>query len=409
MSDGAAPLSASGGAAPLDPFGAFLSREVVRGAPDGILASVTVAVKDNIAVQGQPFTAGHPLYTQRKGWVHATAVRRLLAAGAQVVGMTRTDSGGFGVTTPEVANPVHPGRSVGGSSGGAAAAVAAGLAELGLGTDTGGSIRLPAACTGLFGWKPSYGRVPMDGVWPLAPSLDHPGLIARSLTILARAARVILAEDAPAIGFPPMSRPLVLGLEQDLPAYTAPAIRAALERIERLLLRRGHRVCPVHVGDRRALVGAFGLVVTEEAREVYAGLRPDEYDALGPAAQAALRRAGPAGGEALGEARATLRQQAARLTRQMKGLDALLGATLHINLPERGEDRIQRADGRSLPVLAAFLAGTCGANVAGVPALAMPIPGLGGEDTISLHLTGRWGHDLELLSVAAAIGSSIEA
>jgi len=408
MSGGAAPPSPTSGAAPLDPFGAFLSREVVRGASDGSLAGVTVAVKDNIAVQGQPFTAGHPLHAHRRGPVYATAVRRLLAAGAQVVGMTRTDSGGFGVTTPEVANPVHPGRSVGGSSGGAAAAVAGGFADLGLGTDTGGSIRLPAACTGLFGWKPSYGRVPMDGVWPLAPSLDHVGLIGRSLPVLESAARVLLSEEAPTTGFPPLFRPLVLGMEQDLPAYTSPTIRTALKEVERHLLRQGHRVCPVNAGDRRALVGAFGLVVTDEAREIYAGLRPSEYDALGPAARAALSQVGLERKGALSEARATLQQEAARLTRQMEGLDALLGATLHSNLPVQGEDRIQRADGRPLPVLATFLAGTCRANVAGLPALAMPISGLGGEESFSLHLTAGWGRDLELLSVADAIRSSIE-
>ena len=97
-------------------------------------------------------------------------------AGARIVGVTRTDAGGFGVTTPEVENPVAPGRTVGGSSGGSAAAVAAGLADVALGTDTGGSVRIPAACTGLIGFKPTRGRIATDGVWPLAPSLDHVGV-----------------------------------------------------------------------------------------------------------------------------------------------------------------------------------------------------------------------------------------
>ena len=95
--------------------------------------------------------------------------RRLRQAGARIVGVTRTDAGGFGVTTPEVENPVAGGRTVGGSSGGSAAAVAAGLADVALGTDTGGSVRIPAACTGLIGFEPTRGRIGNDGVWPLSP------------------------------------------------------------------------------------------------------------------------------------------------------------------------------------------------------------------------------------------------
>jgi hypothetical protein len=128
-----------------------------------------------------PFTAGHPLFADRVSDADASCVQRLRAAGARIVGMTRTDAGGFGVSTPEVENPIAPGRTVGGSSGGSAAAVAAGLADAALGTDTGGSVRIPAACTGLIGLKPTRGRIATDGLWPLAPSLDHVGVIGRDL------------------------------------------------------------------------------------------------------------------------------------------------------------------------------------------------------------------------------------
>ena len=100
--------------------------------------------------------------------------------------MTRSDAAGFGVVTPDVKNPVWPDRIAGGSSGGSAAAVAAGLADIGLGTDTGGSTRIPAACCGLFGFKPSHGRIPLDGVWPLAPSFDVVGWMTRDLAHAAK-------------------------------------------------------------------------------------------------------------------------------------------------------------------------------------------------------------------------------
>ncbi len=139
----------------VDRFGAFVAFTPDAPAGAGPLAGLRVAVKDNIAVAGLPFTAGHPLFSDRTADTDAPAVRQLRDAGARIVGVTYTDAGGFGVTTPVVKNPAAPGRTVGGSSGGSAAAVAAGLADVALGTDTGGSVRIPAACTGLVGFKPT--------------------------------------------------------------------------------------------------------------------------------------------------------------------------------------------------------------------------------------------------------------
>src|SRR5262249_52398776 len=95
--------------------------------PSNALEGVRLCVKDNIAVEGQAYSAGHPLFAERVAGFTAPSVQRLLDKGAVFAGMTETDSGGFGMTTPRVANPVWPGRTVGGSSGGAAAAVASGL------------------------------------------------------------------------------------------------------------------------------------------------------------------------------------------------------------------------------------------------------------------------------------------
>ncbi len=245
-----------------DPFNAMLSRPEDAGSVHGPLAGVRLCVKDNIEVKGEPFTAGHPLFEQRRGQFTASSVTRLLAAGAAFVGMTRTDSGGFGMRTPAVLNPKYPGCTVGGSSGGAAAAVAAGIADLGLGTDTGGSIRVPAACTGLFGFKPSYGRIPCDGVYPLASSFDHLGLLARELSVLTLAADQLLlpsnAENPMDSAIPP-DHCLTIAIDEQSPAFEAPEIRAAFVNVVEILRRAGHRIVPRRLPDRYQLTAKHSV------------------------------------------------------------------------------------------------------------------------------------------------------
>ena len=191
-----------------DRFGAFVA--IVANAPAGAgpLSGLRVAVKDNIAVAGLPFTAGHPLFADRIAATDASAVRRLRERGARIVGVT-APTPEASASPPPRSNPAAPGCTVGGSSGGSAAAVAAGLADVALGTDTGGSVRIPAACTGLIGFKPTRGQIATDGVWPLSPSLDHIGIIGRDLDIVAQTAECLLT---PSPAAPPVSqRPLRLG------------------------------------------------------------------------------------------------------------------------------------------------------------------------------------------------------
>ena len=168
------------------------------GAPSGggSLAGLRLAVKANIEIAGARFTAGHPAFAERRGTDTAPAVRALVDAGAALLAMGATDAGGFGVTGAGVDNPVHPRRIVGGSSGGCAALLAAGRADLALGTDTGGSVRIPAACTGLWAYKPEHGAIPVAGVFPLAPRFDTVGLVARSAAVLRKAVDVSVPGEA---------------------------------------------------------------------------------------------------------------------------------------------------------------------------------------------------------------------
>ena len=171
------------------------------GAPDrartGPLAGRPVGVKDIIAVAGVPTRCGSPASDPRPAAADAVLVRRLREAGAEVFATTQCLEYAAGFAHPEVGdtrNPRDPSRTSGGTSGGSAALVAAGVCDLALGTDTGGSVRIPAAYCGVVGLKPSYGLLPVEGVFPLSPSCDHAG----TLTATVAAAADLLPVPLPA-------------------------------------------------------------------------------------------------------------------------------------------------------------------------------------------------------------------
>lgn len=176
--------------------------EPLRGAAEGPLAGRTLLVKDLVDTAGIRTTYGSGLYADHVPERHATVVERALAAGAAVVGKANLVEFAWGVLGQNefyglVRNPRHPGRTTGGSSSGNGAALAAGLVDLGIGTDTGGSIRLPAAACEVVGLKPRWGAVPVDGVYPLVPLLDTVGPMARSVDDVARLWSVLARRPAP--------------------------------------------------------------------------------------------------------------------------------------------------------------------------------------------------------------------
>src|SRR5216117_2166173 len=173
----------------------------VPGAPNGPLAGLTFAAKDLFDVAGHPTGGGNPDWARQNPVPtrHAWAVQRLLDAGATLIGKTITDEVSLGILgenpfdgTP--LNPTAPDRVPGGSSSGSASAVAAGLCDTALGTDTGGSVRVPASFCGLYGIRPTHGRLSLDGMLPLAPSSDTTGWFARDAETFARVSRVMLGE-----------------------------------------------------------------------------------------------------------------------------------------------------------------------------------------------------------------------
>lgn len=161
-------------------------RELAAGASRGPLHGVPVSLKDLMDLRGTPTTAASRVRREHRAPGDALVVRRLRAAGAVLIGKTNLHEFALGTTNEDSAfgparHPLDPSRSPGGSSGGSAVSVLAGMAYASVGTDTGGSIRIPSAACGLVGLKPAFGEIPTDGVVPLSPTLDHVGPICRTV------------------------------------------------------------------------------------------------------------------------------------------------------------------------------------------------------------------------------------
>lgn len=211
-----------------DPYNALITELEPLSPLPGPLHGKRLVVKDLIDVAGWRTTYGSRIYADHVPTSTATAVERLVAAGAVVTAKANLHEFAWGVTSQNpwygtVQNPILPGRTTGGSSGGNAAALAAGMCDLGLATDTGCSIRLPSSCCGVVGLKPSWGRVPVDGVFPLCPTFDTVGPMARTVEDVALMWSVLTGEPAPE----PRLAGLRVGLLTQPPSVGGPALPAS--------------------------------------------------------------------------------------------------------------------------------------------------------------------------------------
>jgi aspartyl-tRNA(Asn)/glutamyl-tRNA(Gln) amidotransferase subunit A len=380
---------------------------VAGGADPGPLAGVPLAVKDNLAVPDAPLTCGSRILDGYRPPAWATSVARAVAAGAVVVGKTNLDEFAMGSSTENSAfgptrNPYDPTRVPGGSSGGSAAAVAAGLVPLALGSDTGGSIRQPAALCGLFGLKPTYGRVSRNGLVAFASSLDQVGPFARRAAD-ARALQAAIEGpdplDATTRAMPSLDasgpldlRALRIGRVAQFEAATdgeaTPAGRAAA-RARGALAAAGARVVELELPLAANAIPVYYVVAPAEASSNLArydgvryGLRAEAADLEGLYARtrdegfgAEVKRRILLGTFALSAgyadayykramaARAALRAQ---FERAFRDADLLVSATTPTPAFRIGE--------KASDPLAMYLCDvlTVAANLAGVPALSIP-------------------------------------
>ena len=270
----------------LDREGALATaRALDRQSPDcrGPLFGLPVAVKDNIAVRGLPSTSGSALLRDYRAPYDATVVTRLRQAGAIILGTANLDEFGMGSSTTRgfrgpTRNPVDPTRITGGSSGGPAAAVAAGAVPAALGTDTGGSVRQPAAHCGIFAIRPTYGRVSRYGITAYASSFDQVGCLATDLRVLGHVLSQIAGGDprdatsvsrevpdfAAAAARPELPRRIVTVGDADLEVLDAPsqrAFRAAVGRFE----EAGCEIRRIGLPNPESSVAAYYLLACAEA------------------------------------------------------------------------------------------------------------------------------------------------
>lgn len=365
----------------------------------GPLAGTPVAVKDLIDQEGQVTTCGSGFYRET-ATATATAVRRLVDAGAVIVGRTGLHEWAFGFSSENphfgpVRNPWDPSTSPGGSSGGSAAAVAAGITPIAIGTDTGGSVRVPAALCGCFGLKTSYGRIPLSGVFPLVPSIDTVGPLADSIEHLEAAFRVMADDET---SRPPVPGNLVIGVPQpwvrDTPGMSAAVSKDFRSTLDSLV-ERGHTVTEV---DAPWLLppGQIWEAIATEVTAVHAPFRAAGMP-YGDDVAARLDAAEKVDVEAFEAAEAWQADLRHRMARLFDTVDVLATPTVPTMRKVIGEDLI---DGRHYRTVLSWFSALVNHTLH--PALSLPV-GDTGNPPFSLQLIGPMDSDLLLLGIGAEL------
>ena len=385
-----------------DRIGAFCRHAHVemKGASHGPLLGLTFAVKDIYDVAGHRTGFGSPDWLRTHGPATRTApvVQRLLDAGAHLVGKTNTDELTWSLTgeNAHYGAPVNvnaPERITGGSSSGSASAVAAGVVDFAVGSDTGGSVRLPASFCGILGMRPTYGRIPLDGVCPLAPSFDTCGWFACDAGVFERVGRTLLRDDTPA---PAPGRLLIAQDALDVVGeMVADALRSALDKVAALV----GTLEPVTVGDEPIArwMDYFRFLQGAEAWACHGPWITLEKPALGPGVKERFAWAPTVGLEDITRARAR-REEIARRMAEMLGGRAVLalpsapGIALLRNSPPKVLDDLRA---RALPIL-------CIAGLARLPQVSLPLAKLDGCP-LGLSLIAARGNDTLLLELAGRL------
>jgi aspartyl-tRNA(Asn)/glutamyl-tRNA(Gln) amidotransferase subunit A len=397
-----------------------LTAELAAGHDRGPLHGVPIVVKELIDLAGHRRTAGTRV--EPSGWdvpaaQDAVVVATLRAAGAIVVARARTHEFAWGITTRHprgdgVVNPLDPTRIAGGSSGGVAALVAAGCAPIGVGTDTGGSVRIPASFCGLVGWKPTVGRLSVRGVVPLAPTFDHVGVLTRTVeeaTIVDAVLGGGLAGAGSSAPDPAATGVRVAVLDDP----SLPALAAAIGRTFATVVERAGITAPLTAGAgtgqvpaARELIEGHTVLQRAEALGVHRDLLrtwPDQVDRYGEDVAGRLRDAERLDPTAVVEARLSRREAQARWHRgvEQAGVAAVVLPAAACGPSSIDDPDTAHVDGRALPLRDAVMPFTVPANMIGWPALVVPGgPGEHGPPA-SVQLVARPGSEHLLPALAA--------
>jgi len=354
-------------------------------------AGIRLAVKDLLDTAGLTTTYGSAVFAEHVPSTTAESVRLAESGGYANVGKTNLHEFAYGVTSENphfgtVPNPVAPGRIAGGSSGGSAAALAAGLVDAALGTDSGGSIRIPAACCGVVGFKPTYGLVSIDGCFPLAPSFDHVGPMARTVEECAALLEVIAPGFAAA----------------ELDSLEEIAVGTAwVDEADPLVSRRAHESA-AHFPRSQSLAWPrpeIDALFMREVADVHRELYAENGELYGEEIAIKIERClavSDAETERAEQARAEYRERCLEL---FDGLDLLLTPTLQCVAPPTGVG--------DLALRERLIANTLPFNTLGWPALALPCGQAEDGLPASVQLVGRPGADALVLAAGGRLASLI--
>jgi aspartyl-tRNA(Asn)/glutamyl-tRNA(Gln) amidotransferase subunit A len=355
--------------------------------PEAPPPGIRLAVKDLLDTAGLTTTYGSAIFIDHVPTRTAEAVLRLEAAGYANVGKTNLHEFAYGITSENphfgsVPNPLAPGRSPGGSSGGNAAALVLGECDVALGTDSGGSIRIPAACCGIVGFKPTYDLVPLEGCFPLAPSFDHGGPMARTVAECAAAFAALVPGFVPRTAELEELRVGVAWLDE-----AEPLVR---ERVNEAAARFPHRR-----GAELTIPSGISALFMREVADVHRDLYAEHSDLYGENVAVKIDRClevTDAEVEHAVEARRLLRLTALEA---LDGLDLLLTPTCPCVAPP-----LTGSDLDSRPQMTRF---TLPVNMLGWPALAVPCGVAEDGLPASVQLLGRPGDDALVLAAGAAL------
>jgi aspartyl-tRNA(Asn)/glutamyl-tRNA(Gln) amidotransferase subunit A len=374
-----------------------------RGVDRGPLHGMPISIKDLIDVAGQPTTAASRVRAGHVASRDATVVQRLRDAGAVLIGKTNLHEFALGTTSEESAfgavhNPHVVSRSAGGSSGGSAAAVATGMGAASMGSDTGGSIRIPAAACGVVGLKPSLGEVPLDGVVPLCATFDHVGPLTRSVADAASIWAVLAGRPTPRIEAPSSSRLTLGALDGYFSALLASEVRAAFDDAIARLRASGMRIDSRSIEHSETIVDTYVNISLPEAANWHAATLDSRAADYQPAVRQRLELGRTISAVAYLHARDAREMLRRAVDAALEGCSALVLPTLPIVAPLLGANEVTMDSGQTLTVRAAMLRLTQLFNITGHPAISLPIPTSGMP--VGLQLVGRRDKTEELLAVA---------
>ncbi|MCC6891014.1 MAG: amidase [Hyphomicrobiales bacterium] len=375
--------------------------------PGHRLSGMPIVVKDMIDTTPARCSAGLPFLANYRPNQDAVVVRQLREAGATIVGVAETDAAGCGVRTPCVRHPTRPGHIVGGSSGGSAAAILAGFAQAAIGTDTGGSVRIPAACCDIVGFKPTYGRLSTTGVRPLAPSLDHVGVLGATVETVT----LIMDVLDSTLGYRAPAKPALHGRSIAFPEEALqradPAVRSATERVMQICSDLGYAIStslrlPCHSEVAKLHWSIFAAEAAVSHREFlphhladYPSLArlPIEYGMQEPSSEYIL-------------AKRRVMEIRNDLALNFAPYEFLVLPTLPVLPPPIDAERVIVA-GRSIDVIRALISNTMLFNHVGYPAIAIPVCPEHSGPSASVQIVGKPDRDADVLRFARRVEQAL--